>query len=71
MSHIEILLNVFQSENIVLFTVTSIHCIEESIKNRESETKWNTKWKATGNSRLKQVKQQRDQVDKVKKFEGK
>ena len=51
--------NVFRSENLALFTVTSIRCIRKSTKNR-----CNTKQKATENSRHKQVKRQRNRVDK-------
>ena len=59
-------INVFRSENLALFTVTSSHCIRKSTKknNRNSETKWNPKWKATENSRLKPVKRQRNRVSK-------
>ena len=49
-------LNVFHGEKSALFTVTSIHSIPKSTKNRNSETKWNPRRKATENSTLKQVK---------------
>ena len=48
--------NVFPSGN---FMVTSIRCIRKSTKNR-----CNTKQKATENSRHKQIKRQRNRVDK-------
>ena len=32
------IINVFRSENLALFTVTSIHCIQSSTKNKNSET---------------------------------
>ena len=51
-------INVFHSENKALFTVTSIHSIQKSTKNRNSETRS----KATENSRLKQVKRERNRV---------
>ena len=40
--------NVFRSENLALFTVTSIHCIRKRTKKLdEIQTGWNPKWKAT------------------------
>ena len=66
-----ILLKVFLSKNIALFTVTSIHCIQKSTKKRKSETRWNTKWKATESFRLEQDKRQINQGDKIKTSEGK
>ena len=54
-------IKVFCSENLAVFTVISIHCIRKSTKNRNSDPKW----KATENSRLKQVKR------RLKKSEGK
>ena len=53
-------INVFGSENLALFTINSIHNIRKSTKNRNSETKWH----ATENLSLKQVKWHRNQVDK-------
>ena len=41
--------NIFRRENLVLFTVTSIHNIWKSTKNKNSEARW----KVTDNSRLK------------------
>ena len=32
------IINVFRSENLALFTVISIHCIQSSTKNKNSET---------------------------------
>ena len=51
--------NVFLRENLPLFTVTSIHRIQKKKKNRNPETKR----KATENSRLKQIKRQRNRVN--------
>ena len=41
--------NIFRSEKLALFTVTSIHNIWKSTKNKNSEARW----KVTDNSRLK------------------
>ena len=38
-------INVFRGEELALFTVTSIHSIRKSTKNRNSETRWNPRWK--------------------------
>ena len=46
-------INIFRSEKLALFAVTSIHSIRKSRKNRNSETTWNPRWKATENSGLK------------------
>ena len=56
-------IDVFCNENLALFTVTSIHGIQKSTKNRNTKIGWNPKWKATENSRLKLVKRQRNRVD--------
>ena len=41
------LINVFRGENLTLFTVTSIRNIRKGAKNRNSETRWNPRCKAT------------------------
>ena len=50
------IINVFRRENLALFTVTRIHCIRKSTKNRNSETGWNPEWKAAENSRTQTEK---------------
>ena len=57
-------INVFCSENLALFMVTSIYRIRKSTKRRNSKTGWNPKWKATENSKLKQVKRHRNRINK-------
>ena len=48
--------NMFCSENLALFKVTSIHSTRKCMKNRNSETQWK---KAMENSRLEQIKRQK------------
>ena len=55
---------VFCNENLTLFMLTIIHSIRKSTKNRNSETRCNRRRKATEKLRLKQVKRQKNRVDK-------
>ena len=61
-------INVFCSENVNLFTVTSVHGIRKSQKKpRNSETIWKVTQNIQGCKRLKQVKGQTNGVDKLRK----
>ena len=58
-------INVFRSENLALFTVTSIHCIRKSIKKKiRNRMEPEMESKKTENSRLKHMKTERNRVDK-------
>ena len=43
-------INVLHGENLALFTVTSFQSLQKSTGNRNSEIRWNPRWKATKNS---------------------
>ena len=45
----------FFCENLALFTLIRIHCIQKSTNIRNSETRWNPRKRATGNSKLKKL----------------